>query len=100
MNLAVPAEHWIKLKENEKKSKYLNLARELKKLWIMKVTVIPIVISAPGTVTKWLINGLGDLEIRERAETNQTRTLLRRVFETRGDLSTNSSERPSANTNE
>ena len=33
-----------KLKEWEKKGKYLDLARELKKLWNMKVTIIPIVI--------------------------------------------------------
>ena len=26
----VPADHWIKIKENEKRDKYLDLARELK----------------------------------------------------------------------
>ena len=31
MDFAVPADHRIKLKENEKKDKYLDLARELKK---------------------------------------------------------------------
>ena len=31
VNFAVPADHRIKLKECEKKDKYLNLARELKK---------------------------------------------------------------------
>ena len=30
VEFAVPADHRIKLKENEKKDKYLNLARELK----------------------------------------------------------------------
>ena len=35
----------------EKKDKYHDLARELKKLWNMKVTIIPIVIGAFGTVT-------------------------------------------------
>ena len=33
VHFAVPADHRIKLKECEKKDKYLNLARELKKLW-------------------------------------------------------------------
>ena len=51
MDFAVPADHRIKLKEWEKKDKYLNLARDLKKLWNMKVTIIPIVIRAFGTVT-------------------------------------------------
>ena len=40
MNFAVPADHWVKLKENEKKDKYVDLAKELEKLWSMKVTVI------------------------------------------------------------
>ena len=64
MNFAVTADHWVKLKGNEKKDKYLELARELKKLGNIKVTMIPIVIGALGTVTKGLIKGLVDLEIR------------------------------------
>ena len=51
----------IKLKECEKKDKYLDLARELKKLWNMKVTIIPIVIGAFGTVTKELLKSPGNL---------------------------------------
>ena len=31
VDFAVPADHWVKLKENKKKDKYLYLARELKK---------------------------------------------------------------------
>ena len=82
----------IKLKESEKKDKYRDLARELKKLWNMKVTIIPIVIGAFGTVTKGLLKGLKDLEVGGRVETIQTTTLLRtpriltRVLETWGDL--------------
>ena len=74
--------------ESENKDKYLDLARELKKLWNMKVTVIPIVIGAFGTVTKGLVKGLKDLKIRERVETIQTTALWRsariprRVLET------------------
>ena len=49
---AVPADHRVKLKENEKKDKYLDLAREFKKLWNMKVTV-SVVIGALGIVTKF-----------------------------------------------
>ena len=44
--------------ESEKKDKYLDLARELKKLWNMKVTIVPIVIGALGTITKGLLKGL------------------------------------------
>ena len=88
VDLAVPADHRIKLKECEKKDKYLDLARELKKLWNMLVTIIPIVIGAFGTVTKGLLKGLEDLEVGGRLETIQTTALLRtariprRVLET------------------
>ena len=62
MDFAVPAGHRIKLKECEKKDKYLDFARELKKLWNMQVTIIPIVIGAFGIVTKRLLKGQKDLE--------------------------------------
>ena len=42
----------MKLKESEKKDKFLDFVRELKKLWNMKVTVTSIVIDALGKVTK------------------------------------------------
>ena len=62
MDFAVPADHRVKLKGSEKKDKYLDLARKLKKLWNMKVTIIPIVIGAFGAVTKGLVRGLEDLD--------------------------------------
>ena len=90
VDFAVPADHRIKLEKCEKKDKYL--ARELKKLWNMQVTIIPIVIGAFGTITKGLLKGLEDLEVGGRVETIQTTALLRtartlrRVLETWGDL--------------
>ena len=92
VDFAVSADHRIKLKEFEKRDKYLDFARELKKLWNMRVTIIPIVIGAFGTVTKGLLKGLEDLEVGGRVETIQTTALmktakiLRRVLETWEDL--------------
>ena len=92
VDFAVPADHRIKLKESKKREWYLDLARELKKLWNIKVTIIPIVIDAFGTVTKGLLKGLEDLEVGGRVETIQTTSLLktgrilRRVLETWEDL--------------
>ena len=90
-DFAVQADHRVKFKECEKKDKYLDLAGELKKLWNMKVTFIPIILGALGTVTKGFVQGLEDLEIRRRVETIQTIASLRtarilRVLETWGDL--------------
>ena len=53
MDFAVPMDQIVKLEESEKE-KYLDLARELKKLWKMKVAVILIVIGALGTIPKGL----------------------------------------------
>ena len=58
----------------------------------MKVTIVPIVIGALGTITKGLLKGLEDLEVGGRVETIQTTALLRtarilrRVLETWGDF--------------
>ena len=88
VDFAVPADYRIKLKECEKKDKYLDLARELKKLRNMKVTIVLIVIDAFGTITKGLLKGLEDLKVGGRGETFQmtallrTARILRRVLET------------------
>ena len=58
----------------------------------MKVTIIPIVIGAFGTVTEGLLKGLEDLEVGGRVGNIQTTALLktdrilRSVLETWGDL--------------
>ena len=91
-DLDVPADYRIKQKEWEKKDRYLDLPRELKKLWNMQVTIIPIVIGAFGIETKGLLMGLKDFDVGRRVDTIQTTTLLitarilRRVLETWEDL--------------
>ena len=58
MDFAVQANHRMKSKQREKIKKYLDLARKLKKLWNMKVTVISFVVSALGTAFNGLITRL------------------------------------------
>ena len=72
VNFDVLADHRVKLKESEKKDKYLDLVWELKNLWNMKGTFIPIVIGVLGTVTEGLIKELENLEITGQVETIQT----------------------------
>ena len=76
VDFLVPVDHSEKIKENEKRNKHLDLARELKKLWNMKVTVVPIVISVLGTIPRGLVKGLEELETGGRSETIQTTELL------------------------
>ena len=88
IDFAVPVEHRINLKEFEKKSKYLDFPRELKKLLNMNVTIVPIVFGALGTITKGLLKDPADFEVGGRVETIQmtallrTARILRRVLET------------------
>ena len=62
------------------------------KKWNMKVSVIPMVSWALGTIPKELVKELADLEIRGQVETIQiiallrSARILRRVLETWGDL--------------
>ena len=72
MDFGVSADHIVKNKENEKRNKYLDLARELKTLWKMKTTVIQILIGALGTIPKYFVREQEELEIGERAESIQT----------------------------
>ena len=67
VDYAVLTQHGIKIKESEKKEKYLDLVRDLKKKNYgtrtnMKVTVIPVVIGALGTIPKRFGKRTGRLE--------------------------------------
>ena len=81
VNFAVPPHHRVKLKEYEKRDKYLDLARELKNLWNMKMTILPIVIGALGTVNTRLGQGFEDLEVVGWLETVQTTALLKTLWQ-------------------
>ena len=87
MEFDVSADQRMKMKENKKMDKYLDPAWELKdqtywlltkkrtcwiskKTWNIKVTAVPIVIGALGTLHKGLVKRMEELEIGGRAETN------------------------------
>ena len=54
IDFAIPYDSRVDSKEMEKIEKYQDLVRELKRLWDMKVVVIPIVLGALGTTPKTL----------------------------------------------
>ena len=78
----------MKIKESKKNDKYLDTARELKKLLTIKVKVISIVVGALKTVHKSLEKGQEELEISGSIETFQTIELLRSARILRGVLET------------
>ena len=46
-------------------------------LWNMRMTVLPIIIAALGTIPKEFVKGMRDLDVREQVETIQIMVLLR-----------------------
>ena len=71
---------WEQVSENQRKIKrdsYLDLAKEQRQLWNMRVTLIPIVIDALVRFIKGLERGLEELGIRGRIETIQSTAILR-----------------------
>ena len=83
MDFAVPADHREKLKESDKKDKYQDLVRDLKKLRKMIMTI-----GTLGTLTKGLVKRLEELELPGRVETIHSTELLRSARILRGVLET------------
>ena len=87
IDFAIPYDSRVDNKEIEKIEKYQDLVRELKKLWDMKVVVIPIVLGALGTTPKTLRKGMEDVGIETRVGELQktvilhTARILRKVLE-------------------
>ena len=87
IDFAVPYDSRVEQKELEKKEKYQDLARELKKIWNMKATVTPMVIGALGAIPKKLKKGLQDLGIEtkivelQKSAIIHTARILRKVLE-------------------
>ena len=77
VDFAVSTDHKVKVKEVKNVDKHVDFAREDKKLWNMKVTVISILVEALGTFPPNLEKGLDDLKVREKAETMLMTPLLK-----------------------
>jgi hypothetical protein len=54
LDVAIPADRNVVLKEVEKKLKYKSLCIEIQRMWNMKCTIIPVIIGATGIVTRSL----------------------------------------------
>ena len=77
MDFAAPAGHEVKIKESEKRDKYLDLARELKKLWNMKVTVISITVDVLGTILKRFVQETGRLGNRRTSKDDTDYSIIK-----------------------
>ena len=87
IDIAVPGDSRVALKEKEKVQKYQDLARELRKLWKVKVKVVPVVVGALGTIPKALekyLESIGStvkVELLQKAALLGTARILRKTLE-------------------
>ena len=58
IDMTIPSDRNITLKEIEKKSKYKDLELEIQGMWQMKTEVIPEVVGALGTVKKGMVENI------------------------------------------
>ena len=92
MNFIIPVDHRVKIKKKWKGRQILGHSRELRTLWNVTVTVVPIIVGALGMVSKSLEKGQEEREISGRIKTILTTAflrsarILRRVLGTWGNL--------------
>ena len=65
VDFAIPMDHHVKEKEEEKIDKYMDLAAEVRRQFRVKTVIVPIVLGALGTVPAKLSKSLEKLEIDE-----------------------------------
>ena len=73
IDFAVPGDSRIEEKEKDKIEKYQDLEKELKKIWNVKVKIIPLVVGSLGAITKQFGNRLKQIDITAgRAQVQKT----------------------------
>ena len=70
IDMSIPSDRNIALKEIEKKSKYKNLELEIQRMWQMKTEVIPVVVGALGTIKNGMVENIK--RVSERANVTET----------------------------
>ncbi len=81
IDIAIPGDCRIGIKETEKVEKYDELKREIRKVWAMKkIEVIPIVVGALGAVSNELDKWIKKLGIHIRIELLQKQLVTARIL--------------------
>ena len=80
INITVPRDKNVKVKELEKITKYQDLRLQVQKLWNVKAAVVPVIIGALGTVCEELENHLKRIGIPIAIGCLQKITLLGTAF--------------------
>ena len=87
IDVAVPWDSRVLLKEQEKRDKYQDLRIEVRRLWNMPVEIVPIIIGALGTIPKSLKRNLGEVGadvapgLLQKSVLLETAHIIRRVMD-------------------
>ena len=76
IDVAIPADRNVVQKESEKKLKYKSLCIEIKRMWNLKCTIIPITIGATGIVTRSLRKKLEAVPGKHSIDSLQKKAIL------------------------
>ena len=76
VDFAIPMDHHVKEKEEEKIDKYMDLAAEVRRQFRVKTVIVPIVLGALGTVPAKLSKSLEKLEVDDVIGSLQTAVLI------------------------
>ena len=76
IDMTVPCDKNVSIKEMEKKRKYQDLEIEIQRMWKMKTKVIPIVIGALGTIRKGMEDNIRSVSENLNLQTVQKTCLL------------------------
>jgi hypothetical protein len=68
IDVAIPGDRNVIKKGTEKILKYKNLIIEVQPMWNVKVTVIPVIVGATGTVSKSLRQYLSNIQGKNEQE--------------------------------
>ena len=77
IDMSIPPDRNIALKEMDKKSKYKDLELEIQRMWQMKSEVIPVVVGALGTIKKGMVENIKRVSARATATETQKISMLR-----------------------
>ena len=76
IDVAIPMDHRVKVKEDNKVETYLDLAAEVRRQYQVKTTIVPIVIGALGAIPERLEKSLETLELPDVIGSLQTAVLI------------------------
>ena len=76
IDMSIPSDRNIALKEMEKKSKYKDPELEIQRMWQMKSEVIPVVVGALGTIKKGMVENIKRVSARATATETQKISML------------------------